>query len=104
MAPRPQAGCLARSQRGIFAQQLGVLLAELSVELLGLVRAVQHASKPAAVALKDGAYPHKRGYGFTILMGIHHCPNAAMNTRSSRSELVDDEAVDIHTIDSCRAA
>jgi hypothetical protein len=51
---------------------LGVLLAEFVVEPLCLVRAVKHASKAAAVALQDGAHPHKRGYGFTILMGIHH--------------------------------
>src|SRR5262249_44732374 len=63
---------VASTQHGIFAKQLGVLLAELFVELLGLMRAIKHASKTAAVALKDGAHPHKRGYGFTILMGIHH--------------------------------
>jgi hypothetical protein len=69
---RCRRSAVASTQRGIFANQLGVLLAELFVELLRLVRAVKHASKAAAVALKDGAHPHKRGHGFTILMGIHH--------------------------------
>jgi hypothetical protein len=69
---RCRSSAVASAQRGIFAKQLGVLLAEFFVELLRLMRAVKHASKAAAVALQDGAHPHKRGYGFTILMGIHH--------------------------------
>jgi len=51
--------------------RVGVLSAQLFVEPLRLVRALEQAAEAAAVAMKDGAYPHKGGCGFTVLLGIH---------------------------------
>jgi hypothetical protein len=59
---------------------LGILLAELRVESLGLMRAFEQATEVSTVAMKEFTYSQERGDGLAIMTGIHKAKGRRENT------------------------